>query len=142
MEHLAANAPADRGTQNALRREVDRAQRLVFTVLPSSGFFVLAAAIDGSCDWDRLPAPVEDFLSGLESSRIAVTADGALQFLPSSAFGGAFNPGDVLLGSASETLQAISDGQRGLLKGYLTIKTSDLRTNKDLRQRFPHALRE
>ncbi len=142
MEHLAANAPADRDTQNELRREVDRAQRLVFTVLPPSGFFALAAAIDDSCDWDRLPALVEDFLSGLESSRIEVTADIALQFLPSSAFGGAFNPGDMLLGSASEALQAISDGQHGLLRGYLTIKTANLRTNEGLRQRFPHAFRE
>jgi hypothetical protein len=39
LEHLAAKAPADRDTPNALRREADRAQRLVFSVLPSSAFF-------------------------------------------------------------------------------------------------------
>jgi len=142
MEHLAASAPADRDTQDALRREVDRAKRAVFTILPPSVFFVVAAAVDDSCNWDRFPALVEDFLSGLEGSRIAVTDDLALQLLPASAFGEAFRPADVLLGSASEALRGLALGQRNVLRGYLAATSTSLRTNDNLRPRFPHALRE
>jgi hypothetical protein len=142
MEHLAAGAPADRDTQNALRREVDRAQRVIFSILPPAGFFALAAAIDDSCDPTRLAELVEDFLARLEGSRIAVTDKLALEFLPPSAFGGAFNPGDVLLGSASEALQGVADGQRDILRGYLALASTSLRTNNELRLRFPYALRE
>jgi hypothetical protein len=142
MEHVAAGAPADRDTQNALRREVDRAQRVVFSILPPTRFFALAAAIDDSCDQSRLPTLVEDFLSRLEDSRIAVTGELALEFLPASAFGGAFNPGDVLIGSASEALQGLANELRSLLRGYLTLASAALRTNEELRLRFPYTLRE
>jgi hypothetical protein len=142
MEHLAAKAPADRHTQDAFRHEVDRAQRLVSTVLPPSAFFAVAAAIDDCCNWNRLPALVEAFFSGLESARIPVTDDLALQFLPSSAFGRAFNSGDILLGNASEALQGVAMEQRCLLRGYLTITSSSLRTIEALYSKFPYTLRD
>jgi len=141
-EHLAGSAPADRNTQDALRRELDQAQRLVITVLPPASFFAVAAAIDDSCDWDRLPLLVEDFLSTLDNARIAVTNNLALKLLPVSAFGGAFGRGDVLLGSASETLQDLPEEPQNLLRGYLTATSAILRANEELRPRYPHALRQ
>ncbi|HEX4075416.1 MAG TPA: hypothetical protein VHX49_08465 [Candidatus Acidoferrales bacterium] len=141
-EHLARSAPADRNTQDALRRELDRAQRLVFTVLPPSAFFAVAGAIDDSRDWDNLPLMVEDFLSTLDNARIPVTDNLALELLPASAFGGALRLGDVLVGSASEALQDLTEEQRSLLRGYLTAVSATLRANEELRPRYPYALRE
>lgn len=63
----------------------------MFAVLPPSAFFALAAAVDDSCNWDRLPALAEDFLSALEGGRIAVRHELALQLLSACAFGGAFS---------------------------------------------------
>jgi hypothetical protein len=141
-EHLAGSAPADRNTQDALRRELDQTQRLVLTVLPPFAFFAIAAAIHDSCDWDTLPLLVEDFLSTLDNARIAITDNLAIEFLPASAFGGAFARGDALLGSASEALRDLTEAQRSLLRGYLAAASATLRANEELRPRYPHALRE
>jgi len=141
-EHLAGSAPADRNTQDALRRELDQAQRLVITVLPPASFFAVAAAIDDSCNWDRLPSLVEDFLSTLDNARIAVTDNLALELLPASASGGAFGRGDVFLGGASEALRGLTADQRNLLRGYFTAMSLTLRANEELRLRYPHALQE
>jgi hypothetical protein len=139
-EYLAANAPIGRDTQTRLRQETERALRILFPVLPPSEFFALAAAIDDSCDWEKVPQLVEDYLSGLENARIGIHDDLALEFLPAAAFGGAYKPGDTFIVSPSEAIQKLSKEQRDLLLAYLNSKAEQLNVNPQLRLRFPHAL--
>lgn len=139
-EYLAANAPASRDAQIDFRQQTERAQRVLSPILPPSDFFALAGAVDGSCDWEKIPQLVEVYLSGLEDARIAIRDDLALQFLPAAAFGGAHKPGDTFNVSASEAIRKLSKEQRDLLHAYLNSQAEQLNLNSQLRLRFPHAL--
>jgi hypothetical protein len=87
-----------------LQREVQRSQRVVSLIFPIPEFYGLAAAIDDSCDWERIPKLTEEYLAALENARIRITQTLALQFLPSAAFGGAFLRGTFLMTSATEVI--------------------------------------
>ena len=140
-EYLAANLPADRATTEVLRRETELAQRIVAQILPPLEFSALAAAIDDSTAWERGAQIVEQYLSTLESARIAVNDALALQFLPSGAFGGAYKASTVFVTSASEPLQKLSDAQRDLLRSYLQSRMNALRRIEELRRQFPRTLK-
>jgi hypothetical protein len=141
-EYLAANLPTDRATSEGLRRETELGQRIVAQILPPLEFFVVAAAVDDSTDWERGAPFVEQYLSTLENARIPVTDALALQSLPTGAFGGAYKPGATFVMSASEPLQKVSDAQRGLLRSYLQWKVNPLRSIEHLRRQFPHTLKD
>jgi hypothetical protein len=100
-EHLAANIPAGRNVREELQREVQRSHHVVSLIFPIPEFYGLAAAIDDSCDWERIPKLTEEYLAALENARIRITQTLALQFLPSAAFGGAFLRGTFLMTSAT-----------------------------------------
>jgi hypothetical protein len=139
-EYLAVNTPTGHDTQADLRQETERARRVVFRILPPSEFLAIAAAIDDSSDWEKIPQLVEDYLSGLENARIAISDDLALGFLPAAAFGGAYKPGDTFITIASEAIQKLSKQQCDLLRAYLNSRAEQLIANPQLRLRFAHAL--
>jgi hypothetical protein len=141
-EYLAANLPADRTTPEVLRRESELAQRIVAQILPPPEFFALAAAVDDSTEPERGAPFVEQYLSTLESARIPVTDVYALQSLPSGAFSGAYKRGATFVMSASEPLQNVSAAQRDLLHSYLQWKVNVLHRNEQLRDKFPHTLKD
>ena len=139
-EHLAANSLGGPDTLSEWLQQTERGRRVLSQILPHPEFFALAAAVDDSSDWERIPELVEDYLSGLENTRTGIEAELALQFLPAAAFGGVHKRGDTFVVSASEAIQKISEGEGELLRGYLRSKAESLRTNEKLRQKFPHAL--
>jgi hypothetical protein len=139
-EYLAANTPIGHDAQADLRQETERARRALSRILPPSEFFAIAAAIDDSSDWEKVPQLVEEYLSGLENARIAISDDLALGFLPAATFGGAYKPGDTFIASASEAIQKLSKEQRDLLPAYLNSRAEQLIANPQLHLRFPHAL--
>lgn len=139
-EYLAANLSTDRATSEVLRRETELAQRVVAQMFPPPEFFALAAAVDDSTDWERGASFVKQYLSVLENARIPVSDALALQSLPSGAFSGAYKPGAMLVMSASEPLQEVSDAQRDLLRSYLQWKVNTLRSIEELRRQFPRTL--
>lgn len=141
-EYAAAGLPADPQAQHKIRQELGRAQALMSSILPSLAFCALAEAIDDSCDLENLPTLVEDYLSGLENSGIAMGHELALQLLPSEAFGGAIKRGDTFIVSASEAVQKIPAEEAALLREYLASKANMLRANETLKHRFPHALQD
>lgn len=140
-EYLAANLPAERVTPEALRLKTETARRIVAQILPVPEFFALAAAVDDSTEIERGAPFVEQYLSTLESARIPVTDVLALRSLPSGAFGGAYKPGTTFVMSASEPLEKVPDSQRNLLHAYLQSKLQELRSNEELRRKFPNILK-
>ena len=140
-EYLAANLPADRASAEVLRRETDLAERIVAQILPVPEFFALAFAIDDSTEAEKKAPFVEEYLSTLETARIPVTADYALQSLPSGAFSKAYASASTFVMNASEPLQKVSDAERQLLRAYLQPKVEALRSNDRLVQKFPHTLK-
>lgn len=82
-EQLAANIPAGRSVRAELQREVQRSHRVVSLIFPIPEFYGLAAAIDDSCDWERIPKEripklTEEYLATLENARIRITQTLAL----------------------------------------------------------------
>jgi hypothetical protein len=140
-EYLAANLPAERATTEALRREIEMAQRIVAQILPVPEFLALAAAVDDSTDLQRGAPFIEEYLSILESARIPIADPLAIQSLPGGAFSGAYKPGAKFVMSASEPLQKLSNAQRDLLHAYLQGKFQVLRSSEKLVAKFPHALK-
>ncbi|MCL5287367.1 MAG: nucleotidyl transferase AbiEii/AbiGii toxin family protein [Acidobacteria bacterium] len=141
-EYVAAGLPVDPQAQDEIRQELGRAQALMSSILPSLASRALAEAIDDSCDLEKIPTLVEDYLSGLENSGIAMEHELALQLLPSEAFGGAIKRGDTFIVSASEAVQKVSAEEATLLRAYLASKANMLRANETLKHRFPHALQD
>jgi hypothetical protein len=140
-EYLAANLPADRANTEFLRRETDLARRIVAQIFPVPEFFASAFAIDDSTEFEKKAPFVEEYLSTLETARIAVTDDHALQSLPSGAFNGAYPSASTFVMNASEPLQKVSDAERQLLRAYLQWKVEALRSNARLVQKLPHTLK-
>ena len=68
-EHLGANIPAGRNVREELQREVQRSHRVVSLIFPIPEFYGLAAAIDDSCDWERIPKLTEEYLAALENAQ-------------------------------------------------------------------------
>lgn len=141
-EYLAANMPRDRATSEVLQRETELAQRIVAQILPLPEFFALAAAVNESTESERGAPFVEQYLATLENARIPVTDALALQSVPSGAFDGAYKPGARFVMGASEPLQKLSNLQRGLLQSYLESKLHELRRSEQLREKFPHTLKD
>jgi len=141
-EHLAANIPAGRNVREQLQREVQRSHRVVSLIFPIPEFYGLAAAIDDSCDWERIPKLTEEYLAALENARIRITQTLALQFLPSAAFGGAFSRGAFLMMSATEVIAKLSAVEREILRAHLQSRAETLQANPELRSTFPHALQD
>lgn len=139
-EHLASNLPMDSDTRSELQQETERGHRIVSPIQLCPEFFALANAVDDCSDWDRNPELVEDYLKELENTRTMIEGELALQFLPAAAFGGASNRADKFVGSAPEAIQKLSEAEAELLRAYLRSKAHDLRS-KELRQRFPNALK-
>jgi len=140
-EYVAANLPTGRDTQDTLRQEIERGHRAVSLILPAPEFLALAAGVDDSCDWQRNPTLVKEYLSGLENSGIGIENQLALQFLPATVFGGAFKRGETFLAGAPEALQRISNEEGDLLRAYLRSRANTLRSNEELRRSFPHTVR-
>jgi hypothetical protein len=141
-EYLASNLPTDRATPDLLRHDTDLGRRVVAQILPPPEFLALASAVDESTTLEKGAPLVEEFLSTLENACIPISDPLALQSLPSSAFGGAYQPGATFAMSSSEHIQRLSEAQRGLLRSYLQTKVNALRTNEQLRRRFPHTLKD
>lgn len=141
-EHLAANIPAGPNVREKLQREVQRSHRVVSRIFPIPEFYGLAAAIDDSCDWERIPKLTEDYLAALENARIRITQALALEFLPNSAFGGAFSRGSILMTSASEVIAKLSAAEREILRAHLQSRAENLQANPELRSTFPFALQD
>jgi Nucleotidyl transferase AbiEii toxin, Type IV TA system len=141
-EHLAANIATGRDVREELQREVQRNHRVVSRIFPIPEFYGLAAAIDDSCDWERIPKLTEDYLAALENARIRITQAPALQFLPGASFGGAFLRGTILMTSASEAIAKLSAVEREILRAHLRSRAETLQANPGLRSTFPHALQD
>ena len=140
-EYLAANLPTEKATAEALRRETETAQRIVGQILPVPEFFALAAAVEDSSEIEKGAPFVEEYLAALESARIPLSDPLALQSLPAGAFSGAYKPGATFLMNASEPLEKVSDAQRNLLLACLQRKLQELRSNEELRRKFPNTLK-
>jgi hypothetical protein len=139
-EYLAANLPEGHNSQNKIRQETERGQRVMSQVLPVSEFYALAVAVDRCTDWQRHPAAVAEYLSELETSRTAIHQDSASGLLPSTALSGPFRPGHRVGTTAPAAMQKVTVTEADLLKAYLQVTANDLAANEELRQRFPHAL--
>ena len=140
-EYLAANLPAEKATAETLRRETETAQRIVGQILLVPEFFAVAAAVEDSSEIEKGALFVEEYLAALESARIPLSDPLALQSLLAGAFSGAYKPGATFVMNASEPLEKVSDAQRNLLLGCLQRKLQELRSNEELRRKFPNTLK-
>ncbi len=140
-EHVAANLPQDRGTLAVVRAETELAHRVVAQIVPLPEFFAVAAAIDDSTNHSQGAPFVDEYLSTLESARIPINDNLALQSLPTGAFSEAYSPGAKFVVSASEPIAKLSQTQRDLLHIYLQSKLIALRTNESVRTKYAHTLK-
>ena len=140
-EYLAANLPAEKATAETLRRETETAQRIVGQILLVPEFFAVAAAVEDSSEIEKGALFVEEYLAALEGARIPLSDPLALQSLPAGAFSGAYKPGATFVMNASEPLEKVSDAQRNLLLACLQRKLQELRSNEELRRKFPNTLK-
>lgn len=138
-EEHHASQPSYVGIQRQeLRGEIRRAHSAMGTVLPSRGFVSFGAAVDDSCE---IGSPLaQEFLSALEQYRIHIDDPGALQFLPSTALGGAHARGERSVTNASQAFAALTEVERGLVRALLQRHAARLRAEEALRVAFPRAL--
>jgi hypothetical protein len=139
-ESLVADKPLDRDARTELRREIDRAHRMMLEILPPKQFFELLAAAEDSCDFERNPLLVEEFLSNLEQTQMGVADEAAAERIPAAAFGGAFGKGDVFTVSASEALKSLSPAELGIVAVHIQGCAENLRKRVELTERYPRAL--
>jgi|SRR5450755_3643334 len=113
---------------------------MMLSLLPRNEFYELMAAVDDSCDVERKPRLVEEFLSNLEQTGTAIADQAAVERLPGSAFGGAFARGDTFTINASEALKVLSASEISLVYAQAEVRGTDLRNSTELAKRFPRAL--
>ena len=140
-EFTVADKPLNREARREVSGEVERAHAMMLSLLPPKEFFELLAAVDDSCDVDRNPGLVEEFLTSLEQARTTIDHPRAVDHLPGSGFGGAFRRGDTFIMSSAEASRALSVEELRIVRDYLSLCGDKLRRNAELLERFPQALR-
>lgn len=139
-EFIVADKPLDRDARSEMSREVERAHKIMIETLPPQQFFELVDAAEDSCDFERNPDLVQEFLGNLEQTKIRISDDAALERIPPAAFGGAFRKGNVFAVSASEALKNLSATELGILTVHVQHCAERLRNRVELTERFPRAL--
>lgn len=139
-EFIVADKPLDRDARREVSREVERAHKVVLSVLPPKEFFELLAAAEDSCDVERNPGLVEEFLNNLEQTSVGIGDGAAVERIPAAAFGSAFRKGDVFTISASEALKALSAAELRIVNLQIGLCGENLRQRAELAKRFSHAL--
>jgi hypothetical protein len=104
-------------------------------------FFQLLAGIEDYCDPKRNPLLVREFLLSLDNAGISIYSGEALQFLPSAAFSGAFNPGDIFVVNTGEVLGQLTESELLLARQHLLVGAEQLQGNEELTKLYGHALR-
>jgi len=135
-ESLVADKPVDRNTRREVIAEIERAHAMMLGLLPRKEFYELLGALDESCDVERNPRLVNEFLANLDQTRTPIWDEAAVERLPSSAFGGAFKKGGSFTVSASEALKALSAVERRLVRGQVQLCGQKLRSRTELAERF------
>ena len=140
-EHLIGDKPLDRAARNEVNQELITAHGLLLGLLPTTVFFQLLAGIEDYCDPERNPLLVQEFLLSLDNAGISIYSEEALQFLPSAAFGGAFNPGDTFVVNTGEVLAQLTESELMLARQHLLACAEQLQENEELTKRYARALR-
>ena len=140
-EHLVGDKPLDRAARNEVNQELIRAHGLLLGLLPTTVFFQLLSGIEDYCDPKRNPLLVREFLLSLDNAGISIYSGDALQFLPSAAFGGAFNPGDIFVVNTGEVLGQLTESELLLARQHLLVGAEQLRGNEELTKLYGRALR-
>lgn len=140
-EHLVGDKPLDRAARNEVNQELIRAHGLLLGLLPTNVFFQLLSGIEDYCDPKRNPLLVREFLLSLDNAGISIYSGEALQFLPSAAFGGAFNPGDIFVVNTGEVLGQLTESELLLARQHLLVGAEQLQGNEELTKLYGRALR-
>jgi hypothetical protein len=104
-------------------------------------FCQLLAGIEDYCNPERNPLLVQEFLLSLDNAGIPIYSEEALQFLPSAASGGAFNPGDTFVVNTGEVLAQLTESELMLARRHLLACAEQLQENQELTKRYARALR-
>ncbi|MGH9555227.1 MAG: hypothetical protein ACRD2Y_05335, partial [Terriglobales bacterium] len=64
-ESIGADKPLDRTARREVSQGVEKAHKVMLTLLPPKEFYQLLAAAEDSCDVERNPGLVEEFLGNL-----------------------------------------------------------------------------
>jgi hypothetical protein len=139
-EFIVADKPLDRSARREVSQEVERAHRLMSAQLPAREFYELLAAVADSCDMDRNPGLVNEFLTNLEQTRTSIGDSAAIERLPGTAFGGAFARGHTFVTNASGASRLLSEPELRLLSAQVRIYGDKLRSRREIAERFTYAL--
>jgi len=139
-EFIVADKPLDRDARREVSSELGRAHKIMSVVLPPKEFFELMAAAEDSCDIERNPVLVEDFMENLELARVGIGDCVAVERIPQGAFGSAFGKAEILTTAASETSKALSTIELQIVNVQIELCGEKLRKISELAERFPHAL--
>jgi hypothetical protein len=139
-EFIVADKPIDREVRRAVSEELNRVHQTMIGLLPAKEFYELLGAVDDSCDIERNPGLVEEFLSNLEKTRTSLTDRSAIERIPGSAFGGAFKKGETFTTNAGSALKAVSAEEWQILSAYVDHCGNKLRGQAELTKRFSVAL--
>jgi nucleotidyltransferase AbiEii toxin of type IV toxin-antitoxin system len=139
-ESIVSDKALDRSARQEVAQELERAYKMMLSLLPRKEFYELLAAVDDSCDVERNPRLVDEFLSNLEQTGTEIADKAAVERLPGSAFGGAFARGDTFTINASEALKVLSASEISLVYAQAKVRGTELRNRTELARRFPRAL--
>ncbi len=140
-EFLVADKPLDPKVRRQTTQEVERAHKIMLSLLPPQAFYDLIAAMGDSCDIEQNFPLVKEFLTNLERTGIGINDDVSVELLPAESFGGAYSGLDKLTASASEALKALSKSEMQLVRCHLQNSAERLKELPELVQQFPHALK-
>jgi hypothetical protein len=135
-ESLREGAPTDRATRSQLAAELERAFRMMATIVPSAAFSALRFAIDNLCNIEHNRGLAEDLLKGLASTGVALSSKQAIGFFPGEVFGGAFARGQVFEISAFEEMRKLDKGETILLAGYWRRQSAALLDDEAFKARY------
>jgi hypothetical protein len=140
-EYLVGHKPLDRAARSEVAGELERSQSLLLGVLPPTTFYQLFTEIEDCCDPERNVVLVKEFLSSIENAGMSIHSRDALNFLPTSVFGGAFNRGDKFVVSIGEVLEHLTEPELMLARQHLLAGAEQLQENEELTKRYARALR-
>jgi hypothetical protein len=139
-EQLSGDRPLDRTSRLEVARELNAAHRTMLEILPSTRFYQLIVGIEESCDGERTPNLVLEFLTNLGQAGVAIDSPEALALLPVSVFGGAEDPAQPGVADTRQVLEGLPRAELHLATFWLEIQSEAMRANLDLRARYPKVL--